>query len=575
MTLSCNTKGYSTQGITLTEFILRYFPDSSDSIRGKIKTWYYEGTDGHNDPDLLAEYVRYRLQFDVDPEPEAVHVGGIDWKKINSIPPGTYTRPPFEPFEKKVPFERIPYHVNVLNFEAFGRAKNDINQPYLDFVEDATLKIQLHEPKTSVSPNGSDFNFSTDITLNKNDFMIYGKGERPVYCQRPYVHGLAVDGSGEKIIFTTCETMGCPSCGRLWALQQVFKAAVHTEAYARYSGSRPAHGEASIDYDQPFTLDGIRKLRRNVNNRLKKQGVTAGLNLFHAFRIKPDVKDVLRVLLGSSDSMGFWRFLRDDDNISKINDVLGTDYSSYLDCVFLAPHPHFTCFPGDQKFTGDKDLLLKKNCFHRDGEKVWTLETSDAVVRYYTYMISHVSQLAYGKGTRFKPISPFGEMFKKSPEKLVSPEVLQEIRTEILEIMNQGRDKPLVLDDDTVSYSVPEEDEESVDFIPMSEFRLNSIEANERARDFESCVVASHPENLHYVRYLIGLYNMVHDSVFVPQKFKRLFLVPFEELPGSVALLEPSNQVRMLFEHGLKTPPVTFKLYINGFVSDEQTVPNR
>jgi len=412
--------------------------------------------------------------------------------------------------------------------------------------------------------------FAKDITLNKYDWLIYGKGEKPVYCQRPYVNGLASDGSGEKVIYTSCGTMGCPSCGTLWASQQVFKAAVHIEAYARYSGSRPSHGEASVKYDRGFTLDDIRKLRRNANNRLQKQGVTAGLNMFHPFRILPEVKKALRSITRSNDSSGFWKFIRDDHkqgNIDKINEVLDTDFTDWCQLVMLSPHLHDICFPGDQRFTGDEDLFIKKNCFHDGDEKVWTLRTPTDVVKTLTYLISHAGQLAPGKGTRFKPISPFGEMHKKSPEKLVSPSVLQEIRLEILAIMNQGRIKPLVLDGDTVSYSVPVENEEHT-FIPLSDFRLVSLEANENAINFESVVRENHPGNLNYVRYLISLYNCVCECSDVPQKFKRLFLEPFEEPPPFILPLNAKHPVRIMFERGLMSPPESFKVYFNGHAGD-------
>lgn len=413
--------------------------------------------------------------------------------------------------------------------------------------------------------NGS-LDFSKDITLNKYDFMIYGKGERPVYCQRPYVQGLAADGSGAKVIYTSCDTMGCPSCGKLWALQQVFKAAVHIEAYSSYSGLRPSVGEASIRDDRDYTLDDLRKFRRNANNRLKKQGVTAGMNMIHPFRIKSKVKTTLREILKTDDSVHFWKFIRDDHNegnIDKINDVLWTDYTDFYGPVKLSPHLHYICFPGTQKFTGDKDLVIKKNYFREGDKKIWTLRTSTDVVKLLSYLISHTGQLAHGKGTRFKPISPFGEMFKMSPEKLVPPVVLHEIRLEILAIMNQGRERSLVLDGDTISYGIPEQ-KEDVPFVPMSDFRLVSLEANENARAFEETVSGLHPENLSYVRYLIALYNYVCECSDVPQKFKRLFLEPFEELPCFILPLNSKHPVRIMFESGLMSPPESFKLYACG-----------
>lgn len=404
-------------------------------------------------------------------------------------------------------------------------------------------------------------------TLNKYDFYIPGKGEKPVYCQMPYLQGLASDGSGAKVIYTNCGTMGCPSCSKLWVLQRVFEAAVHVEAYSRFSGSRPSHGQGSVPYDQDFTLDSIRKIRRNVNSKLKKQGVDAGLSMFHPFRIKANVKPVLRQLTGSRTSSGFWNFLRDDHNagnIDKINDILGTDYKSWIDCVFLSPHYHFLAFPGTQIFTGNKDLVLKKE-FMPDGEdKIWTLQNSEAVVRYLMYLISHCGQLD-NSDFHLKPISPFGAMFKLSAEKLVSLEVLQDIRLEVLGILNQGRDKLLSLDGETVSFAVPSETEEKT-FIPISEFRLTSLAAHDNARAFVSGVRSVCPANADYIDYLIDLYNMLCDSSEVPQKFKRLFCSTFDELPDFLLSMSSYSPIRAMFENGLCNPPDSFRFWTAGNV---------
>lgn len=432
--------------------------------------------------------------------------------------------------------------------------------------DQATLKYNwLSDPLGGITSSSNDF--AKKITLNRYDFVLPRKGERPVYCQRPYVPGLASDGSGAKVIYTTCGLMSCPSCGQLWALQRVFETAVHIEAYAKYCGSRPAHGQGSVNYGRSFTLDDIRKIGRKINDRVKKQGVTAGIKLFHPYRILPDVKTALRSIISSSDSSGFWKFLRDDHNIGnidKINDVLGTDFSSIYDCVSLAPHFHFLCFPGNQKFTGDKDLVLKKEHFNDGNEDIWVLRDAESVVSYLSYLISHVGQLAPDKGTFLRPISPFGELHKLSAEKLVSPDVLAEIRLDVLSVMNQGRDKPLVLDGDTVSYDVPKEKEEKT-FIPLSDFRLTSLEAHANTRAFVAGVRRICPENANYIEYLIDLYNSICESPDIPQKFKRLFCNPFDELPDFVLSMASYDPVRIMFEKGLSAPPDTFKLFVYGF----------
>jgi hypothetical protein len=411
-----------------------------------------------------------------------------------------------------------------------------------------------------------EIDFAKDIHLNKFDFIWHGMGERPTYCQQPFIQGLASDGSGARVIYTSCDTMGCPSCSKLWALEQVFKAAVHIEAYARFSGSRPCWFTASIGDNRDITLEGIRKFSRNTNIRLKKQGIEAGLKVLHAHRILDEVKAALRVLTKSSDSAGFYKYLRDDHkegNLDKINEFLGTDFITVHDCLKLAIHSHGIGFPGNIKITGTKDLIIKKHHLEVDNRDIWTLGNAEAVVKNLMYLISHCGQLERGKGSHMKPVSPFGEMYKKSVEKLVSPGVLEQIRIEILEILNQGRNKKLVLNDGSLCWGVPEDKEEKT-YLPMSDFRLTSLESHENIRAFVSGVRDTNFKNAVYIDYLIDTYNVLCDSSEVPQKFKRLFVEPFKELPDFVKVMASYSPIRAIFERGLKAPPDTFKFNIIG-----------
>jgi hypothetical protein len=215
-------------------------------------------------------------------------------------------------------------------------------------------------------------------------------------------------------------------------------------------------------------------------------------------------------------------------------------------------------------FTGNKDLVLKKEYMPDGEDKIWTLQTPEAVVRYLMYLISHYGQLV-NKNSHVKPFSPFGDMFNQSAESLVSPEVLQEIRLEVLDVLNKGRDKLLSLDGDTVSFAVPS-DADKKEFIPLSDFRLTSMLAHENTRAFVSGVRADNPANAAYIDYLIDLYNTVCESSEVPQKFKRLFCNPFDELPGFVLSMASYSPIRSMFEDGLLSPPDTFKFWVEGNV---------
>jgi hypothetical protein len=90
--------------------------------------------------------------------------------------------------------------------------------------------------------------------------------------------------------------------------------------------------------------------------------------------------------------------------------------------------------------------------------------------------------------------------------------------------------------------------------------------AHENTRAFVSGVRADNPANAAYIDYLIDLYNTVCESSEVPQKFKRLFCNPFDELPDFVLSMASYSPIRSMFEDGLLSPPDTFKFWVEGNV---------
>ncbi|HZK71715.1 MAG TPA: hypothetical protein VFD03_09425, partial [Clostridia bacterium] len=71
-----------------------------------------------------------------------------------------------------------------------------------------------------------------DQNLFKQNFVIPGKGDKPLFCGHAYVNGFNKDLSGLHSVNTKCGKMSCPSCSQLWALEWIFKIAVMIEAYS-------------------------------------------------------------------------------------------------------------------------------------------------------------------------------------------------------------------------------------------------------------------------------------------------------------------------------------------------------
>lgn len=417
--------------------------------------------------------------------------------------------------------------------------------------------------------------FDPNVTvLSKYDFIVPGMGLKPGYCGRPYVNGLFMNGSGAHVSFTHCKKMECPDCSDLWRLQTVFTYTVLIEAFARYCGSRPCKGNYSINPYQEFTLEAIRKFNRNGKDRLKYQGMFAGLYMFHGFRIFKQFKPLLTKLTGGSSSSGHWNYILNEDNIPEINKHLKFKISSWYDLVYLAPHNHFIGFPGNVIITGDKkgNITIKKESAKIEGVEVWELQNVESVFKYIMYLSSHITQLGNDSKSHIKTVNPFGELQKMNLLDMVTLEELKEIRVSVLEVVNRNRIQKFEIRDDDLVYAVSEE--KKVDFIPISHFYYRSLEGQENAMKLINYLYGFCPENAHYYGYLIKTYNAVRYCREVPQKFKRLFLTPIEcdleDMPDFVKNLSEGNPVKQMFVEGLQAPPCTFTFYFNSRLSNRE-----
>ena len=151
-------------------------------------------------------------------------------------------------------------------------------------------------------PTYKKFNPMTTI-LAKRNWTIPGQGAKAEYCHKPFISHISGCGSAAKEVYVSCGLATCPDCYPLWIANQVFDNAVKIEAYAKITGSRPFRYVGSVNYSQgvsAWTLQDYRNFNRNLGDRLMRQGVDAGLKVFHAFRIKKNIQDEMRSLLGLS-----------------------------------------------------------------------------------------------------------------------------------------------------------------------------------------------------------------------------------------------------------------------------------
>lgn len=391
--------------------------------------------------------------------------------------------------------------------------------------------------------------------LNKGNFTVPGQGQTPDYCRSPFIGYIHKSGNSAAEIIHTCKLSRCPSCYKIWVDQQVFKYAFYIELFARYCGSRPFRAVSSISDEKMLTLDSLRKIRRTAKNRIKKQGVFAGFSLNHPFRIINEVKTAIRALRPGVGSGGMWSYLLEPGNIPEINEYLGKNkYCTWRDCVKFSPHTHYLLFPGDQKITGNAEIVITKlitEC--EDGTKIITLDTVEDIVLHLRYLFTHSEILINAGKFNSDPAGLFGDLFDdgKKPyfmEEFTNSEMMQ-LQYEILEVINRGRDKPYTLDKSN-ELIFAQEDENSPTmrdrgYIPMHEYLPHDPVSREALNAWLASI--KNHDNRNYCEYLIALYERLKD-VAIPGKMKRLFT--------SRALFLDSRMCEIV----LRPPPDSFEI---------------
>ncbi|WP_406657386.1 hypothetical protein V7O62_02205 [Methanolobus sp. ZRKC2] len=415
-----------------------------------------------------------------------------------------------------------------------------------DFEAIRSKEIRAHKRKYSKkSQSDLDHGFEEKFDpknsiLNTGNFVIPGQGEKPDYCHVPFLSHVHESGDGGIEMIISCKQWRCPCCYRLKVDSEVFKYAVLLEAYSKVTGDRPFRAVASISTDQAYkmTLEDLRSFWRNAKDRLRRCGVNAGFKLSHPFRIKKNVQEALRILLGSNTSSGgFWDFILSGQSaIDSINDYLGSDYKTWRDLVNFSPHVHYLLFPDHQKISGDKNIILTK-LQAADGS--YTLDSVDDVVRHLRYLVTHTGVLCNvgSHDNRVKPAGVFGDLFRWDPSDYLTTEEIQEIQSSVLDILNEKRTRPYTVDiDGELCYL---DDEDSISDETLEErglIKINKLRAHDAisAESVDAWLASiENQDNRAYVEYLLSEYSRILDDDDIPQKMRRLFLKDLRDPPDS------------------------------------------
>lgn len=403
---------------------------------------------------------------------------------------------------------------------------------------------RLHYPSESIEnfePPEETFDPDTTI-LNKGNWTIPSQGQMPDYCHTKSLSHLHQSGNGAASTFQTCKLLRCPSCYRFKVDSIVFKNTVLLECYSLVTGERPFRYISSMHTNQAndLTLTDVRAFKRNQKDRVRRQGVTAGLQIFHPFRLKKKVQDAIRTLTGEEPSSGgFWKYILDPSNIEKINAYLNAAYKGWRDCVNLSYHVHGLGFPGDQKITGDKKVVIRK-LQKKDGS--YTLDTVADVARNIRYLITHCGSLVNNDDdSRTRPDVPFGDLHGWKPEEYLTPEELHGMQAAVLDILNENRTKPYTVNaDGELSYlgdeSTSDEKLRDRGYLPLKEFDAYD-EITAECRDAWLSSIKD-PDNRAYVEYLLSERSRILDDSTIPQKLRRLFIEDLRNPPDNFEIIE-------------------------------------
>jgi hypothetical protein len=338
-------------------------------------------------------------------------------------------------------------------------------------------------------------------------FLIPGMGLASDYCMTKVLSAIGVLGNAVKLISKHCERIQCPNCWTWWASKRCFKLAVLLECYAEYTKERPIALWCSVHPDKvkSWSWREYGNFIRKCYSRMYKLGITGGVRVFHAMRVKDDIKDDLR-LLGAKDSAGFWKMIRAN----------ALNLSSWFLYVYLSPHIHALVFPSWIKPNTAKDITIGKYA---------VLDTTKDTVAHLRYLLSHCGILLDGEN---EPAAEFGVLHGWKPEEHLSAAQILRIKNEVANAMELKYD---AMKDD----AVPDVVDDSADWIPIHEFADYS---NEQIQ-FSDAFICSIQDKNHaaFVEYLIHLYNERRKDTSLDKHKRHVFESDLLSIPAGFTVV--------------------------------------
>ncbi len=278
--------------------------------------------------------------------------------------------------------------------------------------------------------------------FSKYSFFIPGLGKSGENCGCQRLTSVSSDMKFLKNTRLACKRAECPDCWSIWAKYRAFEITMALEIVAQMTQERPKSWFVSVNPDKVSTeawswTNINTHLFRRGYRRSKSHGMKGGQAFYHPFRIKPEIKILLRKerkslwksrpdLAGKyKGEVGFWRMVR--------NDLL--DLKSFFDYVNFGPHVHMVGF-GSPKQHISKDFMLQ---FQDDTKgKPLPLKDVQSVVGKVIYLLSHTGLIRDPEFINFnsRPTRRFGVMCRMSPEMVDRFPSMEWLEDKALEVAN-------------------------------------------------------------------------------------------------------------------------------------------
>lgn len=335
------------------------------------------------------------------------------------------------------------------------------------------------------------------INNKSHPFVLGGLGSSGPHCMCKVAYGPSVDGKKLGYVHHKCKRLECKNCFKSILLERVYDITFRVEAYAKVIGDRPAHVTSEIigvsSAAKLWDMDDYDTFHRRSYRHISAIGGTAGVRLFHPYKIHSNIKQLLKKAGYGIKGNGFWKGVREN----------ALNLAKYEEYYYLAPHDHNIVFPSFLKEHSDNKFFLKK---------IASLATLEDVIKALFYLISHTGVFKDTEDKDNHPIACFGELHRFKPENFLSNDEITELKTRISETMNYWPDG-----------NGPDDEKESNrdNFIPFHEFNIYSAEKEA----WVNAVISSFPcEFITFWSNIIHEYQDKIEDKTIPKDERCLFI---------------------------------------------------